>query len=57
MNYPNLSKVIYQGQKLISPLGEMILTPHFAGELILTSGKLIACDPLVFPGTDPFFSI
>jgi hypothetical protein len=32
----------------------MVLTPYHAGKLVLTSGKLVACDPLVFPGTDPF---
>lgn len=54
MKYPNFSRAFQVGQKVNSPLGEMVLTPYHAGELVLTSGKLVACDPLAFPGTEPF---
>lgn len=54
MNYPNFSMAFQAGKKVNSSLGKMVLTPYYAGELVLTSGKLVACDPLVFPGTDPF---
>ena len=54
MNHSNLSRIFCQNQKLVIQLCEMILTPHCIGELVLTSGKLVACDPLVFPGTEPF---
>ncbi|MBD2314157.1 DUF4241 domain-containing protein [Desertifilum sp. FACHB-1129] len=54
MNKPDFLKAFQPGQKLISRLGHMTLTSYQLGHLILTSGKLVACDPLVFPGTDPF---
>jgi hypothetical protein len=54
MNNCNLSKVFIEGQILHSNFGLMHLKPYKVGELFLTSGKLVACDPLVFPGTEPF---
>jgi hypothetical protein len=50
----NLSKAFQTNQKLHTRFGTFLLTPYKIGELNLTTGKLIACDPLVFPGTDPF---
>jgi len=50
----NLSKAFQTDQKLHTRFGTFLLTPYKIGELNLTTGKLIACDPLVFPGTDPF---
>ncbi|MDM9581333.1 MULTISPECIES: DUF4241 domain-containing protein [unclassified Nostoc] len=50
----DLSKAFQTGQRLNTRFGIFILNPYKIGKLNLTSGKLIACDPLVFPGTDPF---
>ncbi|MEH2203678.1 MAG: DUF4241 domain-containing protein [Nostoc sp.] len=50
----DLSKAFQTGQRLNTRFGIFILNPYIIGELNLTSGKLVACDPLVFPGTDPF---
>ncbi|MEG4506101.1 DUF4241 domain-containing protein [Microcoleus sp. F6_B4] len=56
MSYQKFSRLFSENQKIVYQLDEMILTPHCIGELILTSGKLVACDPLVFPGTEPFYA-
>lgn len=37
-----------------SNVGDIIFKPYEVGELILTSGRLVACDPLVNPNSDPF---
>ncbi|WP_375493609.1 DUF4241 domain-containing protein [uncultured Nostoc sp.] len=42
------------GQISDSEFSEIIFTPHNVGELVLTSGRLVACDPLVNPDSDPF---
>lgn len=54
MNNCDLSKVFLEGEILTSYSGLMYLKPYKVGELVLTSGKLVACDPLVFAGTEPF---
>ncbi len=54
MNNCDFSKVFQEGQILHPSFGLMYLKPYKIGELVLTSGKLVACDPLVFPGTEPF---
>lgn len=43
-----------QGEKLSTSVGDITFTTHSVGELILTSGRLVACDPLAFPDTEPF---
>ncbi len=35
-------------------MGEMTLSHHGAGDLILPSGQLVACDPFMVPHTPPF---
>lgn len=35
-------------------MGEMKLSHHSAGDLILPSGQLVACDPIVVPDAPPF---
>jgi hypothetical protein len=54
MKHPDFSKAFQDGQKIIVADEEIILTCHPIGELVLTSGKLVACDPLVCPETKPF---
>lgn len=51
----DFSKILETGQILQTRFGLMILKPYKIGELRLTSGKLVACDPLVFLlGTEGF---
>lgn len=54
MNNHDLSKVFLEGEILTSYSGLMYLKPYKVGDLVLTSGKLVTCDPLVFTGTEPF---
>ncbi|MBE9116724.1 DUF4241 domain-containing protein [Lusitaniella coriacea LEGE 07157] len=56
MKIKDFSKAFKSGQKFDSKLGNMILNPYHIGDLLLISGELVACDPLVFPDTDPFFA-
>lgn len=45
----------FEGEEISTPnLGNIIFTPYKIGELVLTSGKLVACDPLVNPHSEPF---
>jgi len=46
MNVPNFLLAFNPGQELDSGSTKMTLNPHPIGELVLTSGKLIVCDPL-----------
>jgi hypothetical protein len=39
---------------LNTKFGEVIFTPFKVGELVLTSGKLVASDPLPSPDSEPF---
>lgn len=46
----------FQNFKILlnSKLGEVIFTPCKIGKLVLTSGKLVACDPLTLADSEPF---
>lgn len=45
----------FDGEVISDPnRGNIIFTPYKIGELVLTSGKLVACDPLVNPNSEPF---
>ena len=54
MKNPDFSISFQAGKRFDPKLREIILTPSKIGELVLTSGKLIACDPLTYPDTEPF---
>ncbi len=56
MKIQDYSKAFQAGQVLNRVFfGNKILKPHKIGELCLTSGKLVVCDPICFLlGTDPF---
>lgn len=54
MNYSYFSKAFQNGQKLKTELGDVTFTVHNAGELVLTSGNLVACDPLFLSDIEPF---
>ncbi|MFB2922185.1 DUF4241 domain-containing protein [Aerosakkonema funiforme] len=54
MNIPDFSRVFQAGERLNPESDGIILTPFYVGELVLTSGKLVACDPLTLMGAEPF---
>jgi hypothetical protein len=54
MDYLKFVRAFENGQISDSELNKIIFTPHNVGELVLTSRKLVACDPLVNPDSDPF---
>jgi hypothetical protein len=54
MKHPDFSKAFQDGQKMVVAEEEILLKCHPIGELVLTSGKLVACDPLVCPEPKPF---
>lgn len=43
-----------EGEKLSTSTGNITFTTHYLGELVLTSGKLVACDPLAFSNSESF---
>ncbi|MDZ8088795.1 MAG: hypothetical protein RMY16_25060 [Nostoc sp. DedQUE12b] len=43
-----------RGEKLSSSIRDITFTTHYLGELILTSGRLVACDPLAFLDSEAF---
>ena len=54
MEHLNFSIAVQAGKILNTELGEIIFTPYQVGELHLTSGKLVACDPLTLADSEPF---
>lgn len=55
MDTTHLSQAFQDGLKIEDPFfGEITLRHCPLGELMLTTGQVIACDPIVYPGTKPF---
>lgn len=54
MTLPDFSKLFDDGREIETEIGRVVLRPRPAGELTLTSGRVVACDPLVYPETQPF---
>lgn len=54
MEHPDFSKAFQPQQSLDTNFGAVTMTVHTIGELVLSSGKLVACDPLAEPDTEPF---
>ncbi len=54
MNYSDFSKAFQDGQQLKTELGDVTFSTHQVGELVLTSGNLVACDPLSLSEIEPF---
>ncbi len=54
MNFSELLKTTDSQKKLVCEYDESILTSESIGNLIVTSGKIVACDPFCFPDTPPF---
>ena len=54
MDCLDFSSVFQAGQRLNTQLGDIIFIPYQVGDLVLTSGKLVACDPLTLADSEPF---
>ena len=50
----DLTKALHDGTEAESLFGKVTLRSHDLGDLIASSGRIVACDPLVFPETQPF---
>jgi Protein of unknown function (DUF4241) len=50
----NLEGAFVNDQEITSSEGSAILKLQDLGKLILPSGRIVACDPFVFPETEPF---
>lgn len=55
MRLPDFSKLFEDGREVeSSDFGRVVLRRHGAGDLLLTTGRVVACDPGVSPETEPF---
>jgi hypothetical protein len=54
MTLPDFSNLFVEGREIGSEIGRVVLSPRPAGKLKVTSGKVVACDPLASPETPPF---
>ncbi|MBW4474009.1 MAG: DUF4241 domain-containing protein [Stenomitos rutilans HA7619-LM2] len=54
MDNINYSKAFHEKREFTINGGKINFTTIEAGELILTSGQLVACDPLTLVGSEPF---
>ena len=51
---PDLSRLFEEGREIATGVGRVTLRLRDAGELLVTSGRVVACDPLTAPETEPF---
>jgi hypothetical protein len=58
MNNCNLSKAFQSGQSFYCPFDKKTkyLSSYYLGDLVIISGEVVACDPLVFPETKPLIT-
>lgn len=55
MDMTYLSEAFQDGLQIEDPdFGNITLQHHTLGDLVLTSGNVVACDPFVFPEAPPF---
>jgi len=54
MTLPDFSRLFTEGREIGTQIGRVVLGLRPAGELTVTSGRIVACDPLVFSETEPF---
>ncbi|AFY41303.1 DUF4241 domain-containing protein [Nostoc sp. PCC 7107] len=54
MDYLKFVQAFQNQQVATSEPNEIIFNTYNIGELVLTSGRLVACDPLVNPDSEPF---
>jgi hypothetical protein len=58
MNNLNFSKAFQTGQSFYCPFDKKTkyLYSYYLGDLVVISGEIVACDPLVFPETKPLIT-
>lgn len=54
MKTPDFSRLFEEGKGIETEIGRVTLGLRAAGDLTVTSGRVVACDPLTSPGTEPF---
>jgi hypothetical protein len=54
MELPDFSKLFAEGKEVATEIGRVVLRVKPAGDLTVTSGRVVACDPLVSPDVEPF---
>jgi len=54
MQQLDFSKLFDDGKQVNTEHGMVTLARHTAGDLVLSTGALVACDPFTAPDTDPF---
>lgn len=54
LNYLDIYQAFQPQQNLKTSLGCITFKQYNLGNLVLNSGRLVACDPLVFPDSEPF---
>ncbi len=50
---PDLSRLFEDGREIATEIGRVTLRLRDAGELTLTTGRVVACDPLTEPESEP----
>ena len=51
---PDLSRLFEDGREIATGIGRVTLRLRDAGHLLVTSGRVVACDPFTSPETEPF---
>jgi hypothetical protein len=51
---PDLSRLFEDGREIATEIGTATLRLRDAGELLVTSGRVVACDPFASPDAEPF---
>lgn len=54
MRLPDFSVLFVEGKEIETEIGPVVLRRRAAGELTLTSGRVVACDPLTLADAEPF---
>jgi len=54
MRQINYAELFVDGRKIQTEYSGVTLRCHSAGDLVLSTGKIVACDPAVSPDTPPF---
>ncbi len=54
LKLPDFSKLFVEGKEVATEIGRVVLRVKPAGDLKVTSGRVVACDPLVSPDVEPF---
>jgi hypothetical protein len=54
MGWTDFARAFHDGERVDVGIHQVTMRLRTLGELVLTSGKIVACDPFVFPDADPF---